>query len=520
MHPHNALALKDWYTTARQIGNYAEMVDTLCVVLESNGDNDLAYYYLGLCMARLGQYTAALECIDKAIFLNPASSQYFFDRGNVLIELGEPLKAREAFDLALSLDSNYADAYSSRGIVLAGLGEVDAAIQDFNRSISLKPESAATYLNRGNAYQDKGQFIEAIESYDHAIRLQPHYPMAFLNRGVALKQLHRLEESLANTQEALAQDPNYVDAHWNTSLTLLLAGDLGRGFQGYDKRWQTEAFKPFRRHFSEPIWLGNESLSGKRLFVHNEQGFGDSLQFCRFVTLAALAGAQVIYEVEDPLYDLMQSLAGVHTLIRQRDSIPPFDFYCPVMSLPAAFKTTLETVPAMVPYLFGSADRGRHWDRVLGERVRPRIGIVWSGSPHHKADHQRSIALGELMQSLPVDYEYVSLQKEIRAQDSTALAEHPHLRHFGNQIDNFWDTAALCEQMDLVIAVDTSVAHLAGALGVDTYLLLPYLPDWRWLLGRDDSPWYPTMQLFRQETAGDWAPVLKRVSDQISKLPV
>ena len=512
----STIAIDDCYSAACQTGRYAELVDYLCTEIELNADYHQAYYLMGLCMAKLGNFLAALECFDKAILLAPNRAEYFGGRANTLAEICRYADAIADFDHAISLNPIYAEAYNYRGNALLALGDISEAIKSFDESIALNGGSPAAFLNRGNALLQRGFFDLAIASYDRAIALQPHYPMAYSNRSAAFKNMHMLRESLISSDQAIEQDPNYIDAQWNKSLTLLLAGDLKSGFRGYLVRWQTDLFKPVLRHMEQTLWLGDEPICGKRLFVHNEQGLGDSLQFCRFVTQAAQAGAKVIYEVEPTLFDLMKTLDGVDVLLRQGDSLPTFDFYCPVMSLPVALGTALENLPTKVPYLQADTRKCAQWARRLKPRHGGlRVGLVWSGSPTHKADSQRSMGLTELMQALPPQMSYVSLQKELRDADQSALALWPQIQHFGREIVDFSDTAALCALMDIVISVDTSVAHLAGSLGIRTWVLLPHFPDWRWMLERNDSPWYPTMRLFRQKTAGDWAPVMASIHEQL-----
>ena len=517
--PANVEALRELSNLADEVGRHAELVVVITRALEADASNHFAYYVLGCTMFKLRQFEAAAECFDSAIALDPSNPYYFGDRGNALLEAGLLDRALCDYSEVISLDPRDAQAYWSRGNALLALGRMEDAIADFDRAIALAPTSPAAYLNRGNALLKKQQPLQALESFNRAIELQPHYPMALSNRSAALKHLHRLDEALLSCEEALRQDPGHTDAQWNRALILLVQGDLFRGFMDYQVRWNTSTFEPIRRNFAQPIWLGSQDIQGKRLLIHNEQGFGDSIQFSRFVTLAHQEGAEVVYEVEPALHDLMCSLAGVHTLVRQGDQLPHFDYYCPVMSLPVAFGTTLETVPRDSPYLFSSASKRQLWEKRLGTKLKIRVGLAWSGSTTHQADQLRSIALAEFMQALPPDIEYVSLQKDVRDGDRAALTNFPGLRHFGDEIRDFSDTAALCDLMDVVIAVDTSVAHLAGALGVKTWVLLPHFPDWRWLMGRSDSPWYPTMQLFRQETAGEWAPALAAVRQQLLGLP-
>ena len=496
-------------------GKYAAAVPWLSHLLDKNSQAHGAYRLLGYAMCKLGQFAAGIECFDQALLIDPTDSQCLCERAAAQAELGRHAEALVGYDQALALDPGNADAHAYQGSSLLVLGQPEAAIASFDRAIAIKPSTSSTFVNRGNAFMQKDEYAIALTDYDQAIALQPGNVLAHSNRAVALKHLHRHRESLASSAAASALDPNYLDAQFNLALSHLLCGDLEEGFKGYQVRWKTATFAPVKRQFDQALWLGEAPIAGKRLLVHNEQGLGDSIQFSRFVTSAAQAGAQVIYEVEEPLYGLMQSLSGVHTLVRQREPLPAFDYFCPVMSLPVALGTRLDNIPAPVPYLQAHADKVSHWRARLGKVSGPRIGLVWSGSPSHKGDRHRSISLSHLIGALPIGPQYLSLQKELRETDRVALKQWHHLRHFGNEIADFSDTAALCTLMDLVIAVDTSVAHLAGALGTPTWLLLPHLPDWRWLLDRTDTPWYPQTRLFRQERVGDWGGVLQNVRTQL-----
>jgi len=496
---------------ADQSQDYPHAADWLCRSLEKHPDHHRACAHLGYVMCRLDQWEAGLECYDKAIAINAGQPMYFYERAAALAHLDRHARALPDYERALALDPGFANAYAHYGTSLACLGQQAPALAAFDRAIALDQRCTAAWVNRANAYLKNQAFASALADYDRAIALQPGHAIAHANRGAALKHLHRIDEALAATDRAIALDPGYADAQFNKALLLLLKGELREGFRLYQVRWQTKAFAPILRGFQPPLWLGEENIAGKRLLVHNEQGLGDSIQFSRFVTLAARLGAQVIYEVEPALFDLFGSLEGVHTLVQQRQMLPPFDLYCPVMTLPAALGTTLADLSIGGPYLQAPAERRAQWARRLGDRAGLRVGLVWSGNPLHQGDAQRSIALQDLSQALPQGLQCFSLQKELREGDAQFIASSGQLRHFGAELVDFSDTAALCSHMDLVIAVDTSVAHLAGALGIETCLLLPFTPDWRWLLHRHDSPWYPRMHLFRQEASGDWTAVLQRI---------
>ena len=497
-----------------QLGTLDSAVELLCRAIEINPASDSAFYYLGFAMCEFKQFAAGVECFDKALALNPSHAQAACDRASALVELGQFEDALAGYDQAIRICADYAEAYSYRGSALLALQLTDEAIASFDRSIALEP-SAGAYLNRGNAYQAKGQYQAAVASYDAAIALQSNYAMAYSNRSASLKHLHRLEESIASSNQAIAIDPNYPAAHWNRALTYLLKGDLAPGFQGYQWRWEMENFKKIRRTFTQPQWLGTPSIRGKKLLIHGEQGLGDTIQFARYAALVQAAGGHVVWEVEPQLFTLFKSLPGVGTLLRQGDPLPDFDYYCPVMSLPLALATDMACIPAPARYLKADEAKLAQWSEALGPKTVPRVGLAWSGSPTHQDDHNRSIALSTLLEGLPAGFQYFSLQKDVRAADMAALAGAHNVRHFGEQLADFSDTAALCELMDLVISVDTSVAHLSGALGVPTWVLLPHLPDWRWLLEHRDSPWYPSIRLYRQSKARHWDDVLQAVANDL-----
>jgi hypothetical protein len=294
-----------------------------------------------------------------------------------------------------------------------------------------------------------------------------------------------------------------------------LTGDFERGWPKYEWRWRSRALALRKRNFLQPLWLGVDPIQGKTILLHGEQGLGDTIQFCRYAPLIAARGAQVILEVDESFRELVSGLAGVSRCVSKGDSLPEFDLHCPLLSLPLAFGTRLETVPATTPYLQAPARAVASWQARLAEKNRPRIGMVWSGDPRHKEDRNRSIDLRSLLPLLDVPATFVSLQRDVRAGDAQLLQERNEILHFGGDLKAFSDTAALISHLDLVITVDTSVAHLAGALHRPVWILLPFIPDWRWLLDRSDSPWYPTARLFRQAASRRWQGVVERVHDEL-----
>jgi hypothetical protein len=443
-----------------------------------------ALNYLGVIAFRRKHYAKALHLIGKAIAVNP----------------------------------DYAEALYHHGLVLQEMGRFAEAIASYDRAIAVKPDYARAFYNRGVALEDLQQSAHAFASYERAIALDPRFGEAYNNRGLMLQGVNRVDAAIADYDRAMALRPELVDAYWNKANALLLKGDLLLGWDLYEMRWRRDELAPFVRTFAQPLWSRQWPIAGKTILIHSEQGFGDTLQFCRYAAPLAEFGATVNMEVPAALIPVLNSLAGPSRLAAKGAPLPPFDFHCPMMSLPRAFRTDRGSIPAPAKYLSADPQSVARWGRRLGDKKAPRVGLVWGGRPEHRNDHNRSLPLALLTAYLPAGLDYVSLQKEVRDRDRTVLSWFPDGRHFGDQLADFGDTAALCELMDLVISVDTSVVHLSGALGRPTWLLLPFSPDWRWLLERADSPWYPSMTLYRQPSPGDWGDVLKRVNEGLVEL--
>ena len=347
----------------------------------------------------------------------------------------------------------------------------------------------------------------------------PNFAAWHSNLGNVLEGLHRLEEALASYDRAIALEPDFIDANYNHGRNLLRQGNFAQGWEKFEYRWKSPILAKnvcIPRNFLRPLWLGNESLHGKTILLHAEQGLGDTLQFCRYIACVVATGARVIVEVPEPLiYLLHASIAGVAHWYAKGVELPDFDYHCPLLSLPLAFHTRLGTIPAQIPYLCADANKVQHWQLLLGGKTKPRIGLAWSGRPEHQNDHNRSLRLADLIAYLPAQFDYVCLQKEVRDVDKFTLQTTPQIRSFCDALTDFTDTAALIQNMDLIISVDTSIAHLAGALGKPLWLLLLWVPDWRWMLDRTDSPWYPSARLFRQPARGDWAQVLQQIGEEL-----
>ena len=375
-----------------------------------------------------------------------------------------------------------------------------------------EPNNVVAIMLSGVLTFQLGQFELSLNLLSRAISLKPDYAMALYNRGNVLTEIKRFDEAMADYDKAISLKPDYAEAHWNKSLQLLLRGEFASGWELYEWRWKRTQLSLPIREFEQPLWLGKEDLHGKTILLHWEQGLGDTIQFSRYVQEVANLGCKTILEVQKHLFELMKGIEGVDELIPNGADLPPFDFYCPLMSLPLALGTTLETIPSPISYIKSTDDKLAKWSDRLRPKSKPRVGIVWSGSSVHKNDHNRSIALEQILGAVPEGYHLVSLQKEVRENDLDVLEQSKQIQHFGAELDDFTDTAALCELMDVIVSVDTSVAHLAGAMGKPVNLLLPYDPDFRWLLNRGDSPWYPSITLFRQGPERLWEPVLMEIN--------
>lgn len=534
-----------------QQGRLEEGIQLLCQSVAINPNQPTAHYNRGLALKDLTRLDEAIDSFDYAIALLPNYAIAHNNRGIVLTDLSRLKEAIASFDCVITLQPDNPEAHSNRGVALAALNQLEEAITSYDRAVALKPDYAEAYANRGAALAALNRLEEAITSYDNAIALKPDYELAHNNKGDALTLLNRLEEAMASCDRAIALKPDYAEAHnnkgnalaglnrieeanasydraialkpdyaeayWNKSLLKILVGEYQEGWKLYEWRHNIGNTKQYNK-FYKPLWLGDEDLLGKTILVSAEQGLGDIIQFCRYVSILNKVGAKVILEVPKALLSLVKTLQGNVEIIEQGQQSPHFDYYCPIMSLPRALDTTIKTIPSTVPYLYSEKNKIKLWNKKLGKKIRPRVGLVWSGSKIHKKDKHRSLLLKQLENLLKLPFEFHSLQKEIRHEDKKTLVEFNHIHQHQDELHDFSDTAALIEAMDIVISVDTSIVHLAGAMNKNVWLLLPYAPDFRWMLDRSDSPWYPTATLFRQSIISDWDTVIAKVTQQLEKL--
>lgn len=411
-----------------------------------------------------------------------------------------------------------ARARFTRAVELHAAGRFAEAAQAYAEVIELAPRVAAAWSNLGLALLSMNDPAQAVVALDAAVAIDPGFVDGQVNRAIALRQLGQPKAALAACDRALALAPGHPAAVANRSTCALLLGDFQAGFRDQEARWLVEPNRSQQRRFEAPLWLGEAPVAGRTILLHAEQGFGDTLQFARYAPLVHAMGARVILQVQPALTSVLASLAGVDQLIGLDDPEPPFDLHCPLMSLPLALGTRPDTIPNPARYLTAPPERIERWAAALGPRTRPRVGLVWSGNPDHLNDFNRSIPFARFADALPQGVEAVSLQETVREGDAAALAAQPGVRRFDGRIADFGDTAALASLMDVVVSVDTAVAHLAAALGRPTWILTPFAPDWRWLAEGRNSAWYPSVTLYRQPALGDWIGPLAEIRQALEAL--
>jgi len=507
-----------WYNgghTLQDLGRHEEALGRYAKAVALKPGHAEAHFQCGNVLQQLGRHAEALAAYERALDLGLGHAEVHYQRGNCLQALQRSAEALACYEKSLALRPDHAAVCNNRGNALRDLKRFGEALASYRRAAEIDPAWPEVYGNIGNALQELGRHGEALAAYDRVIASKPDYAEAHYNRGIALQELRRFAEALAAYDKAVALKPDYVDAQWNKARLLILTGRYREGWRLFEWRWQKDDVKPLARNFAQPLWLGDADPKGKRILLWAEQGLGDTIQMARYVPLLLARGAEVLIEVPGPLVSLIAGIPGVTQVIAKGEALPAFDLQCPLMSLPVAFETGLETIPAEVPYLRAPEAKSRQWQERLGAKTRRRIGLVWSGAPGHRNDRNRSIPLEALLPLLEAAADCYSLQKECRDADRELLLREGRIRDYSGEILDFADTAGLVSQLDLVITVDTSVAHLAGALGKEVWILLPYSPDYRWAVDREDCPWYPTARLFRQGARGDWAGVIGRVGAEL-----
>ncbi|MCP5002400.1 MAG: tetratricopeptide repeat protein [Planctomycetes bacterium] len=502
-------------TTFQVIGKLEEAADSFRKAMALNPESALVHYSLGNVFKEQRNLCQAILCLSQAIKLNPAYAMAHNNLGSLLQETGQLDEAVESYNRAIELKPDYAMAYNNLGSILQKMQQLDEAIENYDHAIELNPENAMAYNNLGSALQELGQLDEAIESYDHAIELKPDYAMAYNNLGSALQELGKLTEAVESYDRAIRLLPDEATAHKNRSTALLLMEEFKEGWTEYEWRLSTKDHS--LRNFRQPKWDGKR-LCNRQILVHSEQGFGDTIQFVRYLPMVRSMGGRVIFECRQELYRLLKDCEGIDNIIERTyhsDIAVPFDVQVPLMSLPGIFNTTTKTIPTGMPYITPDSKLAEDWHRRLGNDRNFKIGIVWSGNPEFR-NQSRSCSLADFspLANIP-GITFYSLQKGKASKETFRPPEGMDITNLENELHDFADTAAIIANLDLIISTDTAVVHLAGAIGKRVWVLLHYIPDWRWLLRRSNSAWYPGMRLFRQIQLHDWASVFDQVKDAL-----
>jgi Tfp pilus assembly protein PilF len=471
---------------------------------------------LALQHHQAGRLGEAEQLYRQILARQPGHIQAMHNLGQIALQAGRNDAAVDLIRRATSLGPNYAEAHNNLGNALRAQGQLDEAIAAYRRAFALNPNLPEVHNNLGNALAEKGQLEEAITAYRQAISLRPEYAEAHYNLGSALKEQGQLDEAIAAYRQAIALKPNLPEAHNNLSLALLARGDFQQGWEEYEWRWKCKGFPP-PRNFAQPQWDGGP-LEARTLLLHAEQGLGDAIQFIRYLPLVAQRGGRIIIECQAELQRLFQPTAGRFPVLVFGQPLPAFDLHCPLLSLPRVFGTDLTNIPKIVPYLHAADEDARRWQHRLADRSPLiKVGLVWAGNPRRKHDRNRSMKLANLAPLGRVPgVRLFSLQKGEAAAEAKTPPPGMELVDWTEELKDFADTAALIDNLDLIIAVDTAVPHLAGAMGKPVWTLLPFVPDWRWVPGREDNPWYPSMRSFRQPRIGDWDSVIARVVEALS----
>jgi len=499
-----------------QEGRLAD-AETICnAILTAQPEDFDSLHLLGLLRHRQGRNAEALRLVAAVLRRAPRSAEVLSNYGLILSALKRHAEALACFEDALASDAGHLLALKNRAASLKSLGRHDEALAAFATVHAARPDDIDVLNECGGLLVRLGQIEAALACYDRALTLAPQVAELQVNKGSALAAAGRFMDALACFNAAIAIDPQCAEAHHRASLIRLRSGDFKNGWRDYEWRWRTQ-WAPQVRRVNAPLWRG-EPIAGKTILLLAEQGYGDTIQFVRYVPMVAARGARVILDVPPPLQEIALGMDGVAAVLRTDAPAPRVDYQCPFMTLPLAFATELATIPANVPYIRPSPELVAEWRDRLPQTGRPRIGLCWAGSSAHLNDHNRSIALSRFAEilSLP-DLRFISVQREADVEAQAILQRHGVVE-LGQDFESFSDTAAVLAELDVLISVDTAVAHLAGALGKAVALLLPYPAEWRWLTDRADSPWYPTMRLFRQTVAGDWDAPLARLRKELGLL--
>lgn len=487
-------------------------------ILQTDPNQADAWHLLGVAASQAGRHDAAADCINRAIALNPKAAAFYGNLGNVYTSLGKLEDAVNVFQQALRLKPDFVEAQLNLGIALRDQGQLESALASFQQALRQQPQNPIAHNNLGVVYREQGKLEAAVDSYRRALQWNPNFADAYNNLANALNDLGRIEESIVSYQQAIRLKPDYAEAHLSLATALLLTGRLKEGWAEYE--WRFVCRRPELPEFPQPRWDGSP-LNGRTIVLYGEQGFGDKLQFMRYAPLVKARGGRVVVACNKALLPILSRCAGIDEFVPVPDGkLPAFDVYSPLLSLPGILGTTLETIPAEIPYLFADPELVQAWKQKLNGTAKFKVGIVWQGSKYSKGGRGRTIALQHFAPLGKVPgIQLYSLQCGAGTEELAAMQGQLQIDDFEGRLDTvtgpFMDTAAVMRNLDLVITADTSIGHLAGGLGVPVWVAVPFVPDWRWFGDFKTTAWYPTMRLFRQERMGDWDGVFERIAEEL-----
>lgn len=494
----------------RPTARLEEALASLAQAIRQNPSNLEALFDYAIVCGELGRWKQALAAYERILQISPGHALAWNNRGNVLLAFGRLEEALASYERALRIQPQYADAANNRAAALHRLNRWEEALAGYDQALRMQPAHADAHNNRAMVLGELGRCDEALAGFDRALALRPTYAQAHSNKARVLQDLGRWSEALENLEKAVALDPSLVEAQWNRALLLLRLGDFERGWPAYEWRWKVDSMRPFLRDLPGPFWSGNESLSEKTILLHAEQGIGDTLQFSRYMPMVAEQAAHVIVEAVPEVCALLaENFPGIEVIERSAP-LPRFDLHCALGSLPLAFRTTPATIPPPAAIRVDDG-KARTWRARLGARTVPRVGLAWAGNPRHVDDRRRSMPFEKLLPLLRERADFHVLQTELRTDAQTIRAAFPNVHLWTGELRDFSETAALVSHLDLVVTVDTAVAHLAASMGKPVWIMVASVPDFRWMLARSDSPWYPTVRLFRQPRSNAWESVVAEV---------
>jgi tetratricopeptide (TPR) repeat protein len=515
--PDYAMAYDNLGSALKKQGKLDEAIAGYRQALSLKPDYAEAHNNLGTTLQEQGRLDEAIACYRQALLLKPDYAEANYNLGNALKILGKIDEAIKSYKQAITLKQNYTNAYVNLGTALQEHGKFNEAIASYRQALSFKPDYVEAHNNLGNALKEQGKLDEAIASYRQALSFKPDHAEAHNNLGATLQEQGKLAEAIASYDRAIVLKSDYVEAHINKSFALLLTENFEQGWQEYE--WRLRAKNRFYPVLKQPRWDGSP-LNGRSILVHAEQGLGDIIQFIRYLPLVHAQASYVIFKCQQDLFRLLQNCKGFDEIMEQTPSSKSavqFDVHIPLLSLPGIFGTTLDSMPSNSSYITADPKLVTQWQMRIGHNEDFKIGIVWAGNPKNRWGRKRSCSLAYFAPLADTPgLTFYSLQKGPASTEAFNPPKNMKLINLENELNDFTDTAAIIANLDLVISVDTAVAHLTGSLGKPLWNLLYFSPDWRWLQNRDDSPWYPSMRLFRQTRPNDWVGVFEQVKKALN----